>query len=99
MYDADLMALSQSDASDSVRIQASRFMTSRYANPREMIAAFGMDLDGSVAPVPVKPVKLQQVQAGQAEFSMSLPGRVRAARRLELSFKVSGPLEQLPLRH
>ncbi len=50
-----------------------------------------------VAPPPVKPVKLQQVQAGQAESSISLPGRVRAARRLELSFKVSGPLEQLPI--
>lgn len=50
-----------------------------------------------VAPPPVKPVKLMQVQAGQVQISMSLPGRVRAARRLELSFKVSGPLEKLPI--
>jgi RND family efflux transporter MFP subunit len=28
---------------------------------------------------------------------MSLPGRVRAAKRSELSFKVSGPLEKLPI--
>jgi multidrug efflux system membrane fusion protein len=46
---------------------------------------------------PVKPVKLLTVLAGQAELNMSLPGRVRAARRSELSFKVSGPLEKLPI--
>ncbi len=46
---------------------------------------------------PVKPVKLYSVQTGQELFSMSLPGRVRAAQRSELSFKVSGPLEKLPI--
>ncbi len=51
----------------------------------------------NVIPPPVKPVKLQQVEAGQEQLSMALPGRVRAARRLELSFKVSGPLEKLPI--
>jgi len=50
-----------------------------------------------IFPEPVKPVKLHTVQAGQAQLSMSLPGRVRAARRSELSFKVSGPLEKLPI--
>lgn len=49
------------------------------------------------APEPVKPVKLHTVQAGSAQLNMSLPGRVRAARRSELSFKVSGPLEKLPI--
>ncbi|MFW2367616.1 MAG: efflux RND transporter periplasmic adaptor subunit [Desulforhopalus sp.] len=48
-------------------------------------------------PEPVKPVKLMTIQAGQEQLSMSLPGRVRAARRSELSFKVSGPLEKLPI--
>ena len=48
-------------------------------------------------PEPVKPVKLLTVQAGQQQLTMSLPGRVRAARRSELSFKVSGPLEKLPI--
>ncbi len=48
-------------------------------------------------PEPVKPVKLHTVAAGQAQLKMSLPGRVRAARRSELSFKVSGPLEKLPI--
>ncbi len=46
---------------------------------------------------PIKPVKLYSVQIGQEIFSMSLPGRVRAAQRSELSFKVSGPLEKLPI--
>ncbi len=46
---------------------------------------------------PTKPVKFITVQAGQEAVSVSIPGRVRAARRSELSFKVSGPLEQLPI--
>ncbi len=46
---------------------------------------------------PVKPVKLLLVTSGSEQLTMSLPGRVRAARRSELSFKVSGPLEKLPI--
>ena len=48
-------------------------------------------------PDPVKPVKLFKVQAQQEKIAMSLPGKVRAARRSELSFKVSGPLQELPI--
>lgn len=48
-------------------------------------------------PDPIKPVKLFKVQAQQEQLAMSLPGRVRAAKRSELSFKVSGPLEELPI--
>jgi len=48
-------------------------------------------------PDPIKPVKLFTVQAGLEQLTMSLPGRVRAAQRSELSFKVSGPLEKLPV--
>ncbi len=46
---------------------------------------------------PIKPVKFTTVQTGQESVSVSIPGRVRAARRSELSFKVSGPLEKLPI--
>lgn len=49
------------------------------------------------APEPVRPVKLYTVQQGMQELQMSLPGRVRAAKRSELSFKVSGPLQELPI--
>lgn len=45
----------------------------------------------------VKAVKIMKVQAGQDQYSMSFPGRVRAAKRSELSFKVSGPLSELPI--
>lgn len=48
-------------------------------------------------PEPIKPVKLLTVQTGEQKTQMSLPGRVRAARRSELSFKVAGPLEALPI--
>jgi multidrug efflux system membrane fusion protein len=51
----------------------------------------------TAAPEPIKPVKLHAVQVGHAQLNMSLPGKVRAARRSELSFKVSGPLEKLPI--
>jgi multidrug efflux system membrane fusion protein len=51
----------------------------------------------TAAPEPIKPVKLHAVQVGHAQLNMSLPGKVRAARRSELSFKVSGPLEKLPV--
>ncbi len=46
---------------------------------------------------PVKPVKFTTVQTGQEKVSISIPGRVRAARRSELSFKVEGPLQELPI--
>ncbi len=44
----------------------------------------------------VRPVKIMTVQAGEASFSHDFPGKVRAAKRSELSFKVSGPLVALP---
>jgi len=45
----------------------------------------------------VRPVKTVTVQAGPAVFSHGFPGKVRASRRSELSFKVSGPLVALPV--
>ena len=55
------------------------------------------DEEEAALPDPIKPVKLFKVQAQQEKVAMSLPGRVRAAKRSELSFKVSGPLEELPI--
>jgi RND family efflux transporter MFP subunit len=45
----------------------------------------------------VRPVKTMTVQAGETVFNHSFPGKVRAAKRSELSFKVSGPLTALPV--
>jgi len=45
----------------------------------------------------VRPVKIMTVQAGVASLSHGFPGKVRAAKRSELSFKVSGPLVALPV--
>jgi RND family efflux transporter MFP subunit len=45
----------------------------------------------------VRPVKIMKVSAGTVTADYSLPGQVRAARRAELSFKVSGPLVALPV--
>lgn len=55
------------------------------------------DQERVAAPEPVKPVKLLVIQSGAVETGISLPGRVRAARRTELSFKVAGPLQELPI--
>ncbi len=48
-------------------------------------------------PEVVRPVKIMTVKKVRTEVSHSLPGMVRAARRAELSFKVSGPLVALPV--
>ena len=45
----------------------------------------------------IRPVKTVTVQSGDATINRSLPGKVRAAIRSELSFKVSGPLVALPI--
>ena len=45
----------------------------------------------------VRPVKIMTVQAGATAASHGFPGKVRAAIRSELSFKVSGPLVALPV--
>jgi len=58
----------------------------------------GCSKEEEEAPKPViKAVKIMTVQAGQDVYSMSFPGKVRAAKRSELSFKVSGPLSELPI--
>lgn len=48
------------------------------------------------APV-VRPVKIMHVQTSSDAIQRSLPGTVRAAKRSELSFEVSGPLVELPI--
>jgi RND family efflux transporter MFP subunit len=44
----------------------------------------------------IRPVKMLTAAAAGSEREISFPGRVRASRRVELSFKVSGPLMELP---
>ena len=45
----------------------------------------------------VRPVKTMEVLSGNAALQRKLPGTVRAAKRSELSFKVSGPIVALPV--
>ncbi|MBW1645221.1 MAG: efflux RND transporter periplasmic adaptor subunit [Deltaproteobacteria bacterium] len=45
----------------------------------------------------LRPVKLMTIKDSQAALTQGFPGTVRAARRAVLSFKVSGPLVQLPV--
>jgi len=48
-------------------------------------------------PEVVKPVKLTTVKERGVKLERTFPGKVRAARRSVLSFKVSGPLVKLPV--
>jgi len=45
----------------------------------------------------VRPVKIMKVKSTADVLQRSLPGTVRAAKRSELSFEVSGPLVKLPV--
>jgi RND family efflux transporter MFP subunit len=47
--------------------------------------------------VVIRPVKTITVQASNDIMQRNLPGTVRAAKRSELSFEVSGPLVELPI--
>ncbi len=79
------------------------FANKSYLNCVLLLMAFCLLLGGCKnkeeveLPDPIKPVKLFKVLAEQEKLKISLPGKVRAARRSELSFKVSGPLEKLPV--
>jgi len=82
----------------------SLFTTGRSMLPQCCLVVFSVLLlvgcDKKEEPKPVeviRPVKLMKVQAGTVIADYSLPGQVRAARRAELSFKVSGPLVALPV--
>jgi len=46
----------------------------------------------------VRPVKLLTVRAGMAGAPLVYPGRIEAKDRVELSFRVSGPLKEFPVR-
>ncbi len=53
---------------------------------------------GGEPPVPPpssRPVKLFTVEGGRSDMIRSFPGRVDASRRAELSFRVSGQLQEI----
>ena len=52
MYDVDLMAVTIAGGGDAARVSASRFVTSRYANPGEMLEAFGFAASATANPTP-----------------------------------------------
>ena len=45
----------------------------------------------------VRPVKTMTIKAGDTSASRSYPGQVRASRRVDLAFKIAGPLVELPV--
>jgi RND family efflux transporter MFP subunit len=54
--------------------------------------------DPPVPPPASRPVKLFTVEGGRSDMIRSFPGRVRAARRAELSFRVSGQLQEIRVK-
>ncbi len=70
-----------------------------------LLAAVGLVLFGCAeaevptGPDPVRPVKLMTAGGGNsAEIARSFPGRVEAANQVDLSFRVGGPLVELPVK-
>lgn len=67
-----------------------------------MLLAVGMAAGCTPPPVPqssaVRPVKTMVVAAGDEAQVRSFPGKVEAAKRVELAFQVSGLLASLPVR-
>lgn len=45
----------------------------------------------------IRPVKLLMVQGAETGMTRSFPGRIRASQRVDLAFKVAGPLIELPV--
>ena len=45
----------------------------------------------------VRPIKMITVTSAKDAFKRRFPGRVRAAMRVDLAFRVNGPLTQLPI--
>jgi multidrug efflux system membrane fusion protein len=45
----------------------------------------------------IRPVKIMTIQTAGAGASRSYPGQVRASRRVDLAFKIAGPLVELPV--
>ncbi len=63
-------------------------------------ASIGQGCGGKEEPAPkevVRPVKVFTVQRGGDGITMTYPGKTRANRRVDLSFKVPGPLVELPV--
>ncbi len=77
-------------------MQVQRFLTVLLLTTALLISGCGKEEVEEKAAI-VRPVKIMTVQASADSFSHGFPGRVRAAKRSELSFKVSGPLVDLPV--
>jgi RND family efflux transporter MFP subunit len=61
-----------------------------------IIVCTGCGKGESETPEKIYPVKLLTISSGQGLAGQTFPGKVRAAKRVDLSFRVSGPLMELP---
>lgn len=57
----------------------------------------GCDKDAPPPEQPARPIKMMTIGQGQSARPISLPGKVKAARQVVLSFQVSGRLAKLPV--
>lgn len=64
-----------------------------------MMAFFscGKEEEKTVKKEVVRPLKMMTVTSSREAMQRRFPGRVRAAKRVELAFRVSGPLIELPI--
>ena len=80
------------------RIPMERFFIMAAATALMLFVVGGCEKKVDLAPKTVtRPVKVITVDSGTDAGLVSLPGKTRANQRADLSFKVSGPLVELPV--
>ncbi len=62
-----------------------------------VFVACGKEEEKTVEKAVVRPIKMITVTSSSDAMKRSFPGRVRASKRVELSFRVQGPLVELPV--
>lgn len=62
-----------------------------------LLASCGKKEEQKVTREVVRPVKIMTVMSSEEAFKRKFPGRVRAAKRVDLAFQVGGPLMELPV--
>ncbi len=68
-----------------------------FAGLMVFVTACGKKAEEEAEPKVVRPIKMMTVASSRDAMQRRFPGRVRAARRVELAFRVQGPLIELPV--
>ena len=62
-----------------------------------LVTSCGKKEEQKVTREVIRPVKIMTIMSSEEAFKRKFPGKVRAAKRVELAFQVGGPLIELPI--